>query len=58
MGLRKLGGLGPIKLITRPVMAANTFSCIPVGENVEVPPGMAAWCPASGKPGWTPAPSG
>jgi UDP-glucose 4-epimerase len=40
-GLRRLGEFGPVKLITRPVMAANTFSCIPVGESVRVPPGTA-----------------
>ncbi len=41
-GLKRLGGTWPADVIGESIMSRNTFSCIPVGENVEVPAGAAA----------------
>ncbi len=40
--LRRLGSLPPVAMFANPIMRRNTFSYIPVGENVELPPGTAA----------------
>lgn len=36
--LRWLGGVWPVDRISASIMRGNTFSCIPVGESVTVPP--------------------
>jgi UDP-glucose 4-epimerase len=41
-GIKRLGGLWPASVIGESVMSRNTFSCIPVGESVELPAGAAA----------------
>lgn len=40
-GLKRLGGIWPASVIGESIMSRNTFSCIPVGENVAVPAGAA-----------------